>query len=123
MHTLKTFHKPPPPPPPPRSPRRASIFHLDNPHSLPVLNILYQQQQQSAPALYILTLSNLVGSDSARCTPGLPYEGPLAELLQESEGEDAAESRVTLAEDVGRGNLASRQSRVKLQEASCASSA
>ena len=38
--------------------------------------------------------------------------------MQESEGEDAAESRVTLAEDVGRGNLASRQSRVKLQEAS-----
>ncbi len=35
---------------------------------------------------------------------------------QESEGEDAAETRVTLAEDVGRGNLASRQSRVKLQE-------
>ena len=42
----------------------------------------------------------------------------MAKLVQESEGEDAAESRVTLAEDVGRGNLASRQSRVKLQEAS-----
>lgn len=42
--------------------------------------------------------------------------------MQESEGEDAAESRVTLAEDVGRGNLASRQSRVKLQEASRSSS-
>ena len=41
----------------------------------------------------------------------------LAQLVQESEGEDAADSRVTLAEDVGRGNLASRQSRVKLQEA------
>ena len=37
-------------------------------------------------------------------------------LVQESEGEDAADSRVTLAQDVGRGNLASRQSRVKLQE-------
>jgi len=36
--------------------------------------------------------------------------------VQESEGEDAADSRVTLAQDVGRGNLASRQSRVKLQE-------
>lgn len=42
--------------------------------------------------------------------------------MQESEGEDAAESRVTLAEDVGRGNLASRQSRVRLQEASHSSS-
>ena len=36
--------------------------------------------------------------------------------LQESEGEEAADSRVTLAQDVGRGNMASRQSRVKLQE-------
>ncbi len=39
-----------------------------------------------------------------------------SDLVQESEGEDAVESRVSLAEDVGRGNLASRQSRVKLQE-------
>ncbi len=35
---------------------------------------------------------------------------------QESEGEEAAEQRVTLAEDLGRGNLAARQSRVRLQE-------
>ncbi len=44
-----------------------------------------------------------------------------SDLVQNSEGEDAAESRVTLAEDVGGGNLASRQSRVKLQEV-CAQS-
>ncbi len=37
--------------------------------------------------------------------------------VQESEGEEAAEQRVTLAEDLGRGNLAARQSRVRLQEA------
>lgn len=37
-------------------------------------------------------------------------------VMQESEGEEAADSRVTLADDLGRGNLASRQSRVKLQE-------
>lgn len=36
--------------------------------------------------------------------------------LQESEGEEAAESRVTLAQSMGRGNIAERQSRVKLQE-------
>lgn len=36
---------------------------------------------------------------------------------QESEGEEAAEQRVTLAEDMGRGNLAARQSRIRLQEA------
>jgi ribosome biogenesis protein SSF1/2 len=35
---------------------------------------------------------------------------------QESEGEEAGESRVTLAQDLGRGNLAARQSRVQLQE-------
>lgn len=37
-------------------------------------------------------------------------------LLQESEGEEAGEARVTLAQDLGHGNLASRQSRVQLQE-------
>ena len=36
--------------------------------------------------------------------------------MQESEGEEAAESRVTLAQDMGRGNLAARQSRIRLQE-------
>ena len=36
--------------------------------------------------------------------------------MQESEGEEAGESRVTLAQDLGRGNLAARQSRVQLQE-------
>lgn len=36
--------------------------------------------------------------------------------LQESEGEEAASSRVVLAQDMGRGNMASRQSRVLLQE-------
>ena len=36
--------------------------------------------------------------------------------LQESEGEEAAESRVTLPQDLGHGNLASRQSRVRLHE-------
>lgn len=40
-----------------------------------------------------------------------------AMAVQESEGEEAAEQRVTLAEDLGRGNLAARQSRVRLQEA------
>ena len=35
---------------------------------------------------------------------------------QESEGEEAAESRVTLAQDMGKGNVAARQSRIKLQE-------
>ncbi|KAK9807808.1 hypothetical protein WJX72_010030 [[Myrmecia] bisecta] len=34
----------------------------------------------------------------------------------ESEGEEAEASRVTLAHDMGKGNLASRQSRIKLQE-------
>ena len=34
----------------------------------------------------------------------------------ESEGEDAGDSRVMLERDMGRGNLAARQSRVKLQE-------
>ncbi|KAK9840668.1 hypothetical protein WJX81_008651 [Elliptochloris bilobata] len=34
----------------------------------------------------------------------------------ESEGEEAAEQRVMLEEDLGRGNLAARQSRVRLQE-------
>jgi len=34
----------------------------------------------------------------------------------ESEGEEAGESRVTLAQDLGKGNLASKQSRVKLHE-------
>ena len=34
----------------------------------------------------------------------------------ESEGEDAADSRVMLERDMGRGNLAARQSRVRLQE-------
>ncbi|GFR45635.1 hypothetical protein Agub_g7043, partial [Astrephomene gubernaculifera] len=34
----------------------------------------------------------------------------------ESEGEDAETSRVTLASDLGRGNVASRQSRVRLHE-------
>lgn len=37
-------------------------------------------------------------------------------MAQESEGEEAGESRVTLAQDLGKGNLASRQSRVQLQE-------
>ncbi len=36
--------------------------------------------------------------------------------LQESEGEEAMEAKVDLAQDMGRGNLASRQSRVRLQE-------
>ena len=36
----------------------------------------------------------------------------------ESEGEDAGDSRVMLERDMGRGNLAARQSRVKLQEVS-----
>ena len=40
----------------------------------------------------------------------------VSSLLQESEGEEAAEARVALAQDMGRGNLASRQSRVRLQE-------
>lgn len=38
---------------------------------------------------------------------------------QESEGEEAAEARVALAQDMGRGNLASRNSRVRLQEVCC----
>ena len=37
-------------------------------------------------------------------------------LPQESEGEEAAEARVALPQDMGRGNLAARQSRVRLQE-------
>ena len=42
-----------------------------------------------------------------------------AAVSQESEGEEAGESRVTLAQDLGRGNLAARQSRVQLQEVRC----
>ena len=37
-------------------------------------------------------------------------------MLQESEGEEAAEARVALSQNMGRGNLAARQSRVRLQE-------
>ena len=37
---------------------------------------------------------------------------------QESEGEEAAETRVLLPQDLGRGNIANRQSRVRLQEVS-----
>ena len=55
------------------------------------------------------------------CAPRPPASA--AELLtcfsfirQESEGEEAAESRVTLGQNLGRGNIAERQSRVKLQE-------
>lgn len=36
--------------------------------------------------------------------------------VQESEGEEAAESRVTLPQDLGHGNLAARQSRIRLHE-------
>ena len=39
---------------------------------------------------------------------------------QESEGEEAAEARVALPQDMGRGNLAQRNSRVRLQEVRCA---
>ncbi|KAL3136348.1 hypothetical protein ABBQ38_005610 [Trebouxia sp. C0009 RCD-2024] len=59
---------------------------------------------------------------SQRAVPDMGAVQDVSEFLSksgygsESEGEDAADSRVTLAEDVGRGNLASRQSRVKLQE-------
>ena len=35
---------------------------------------------------------------------------------QESEGEDAEASRVTLSQDLGKGNVAARQSRVRLHE-------
>ena len=42
--------------------------------------------------------------------------GSEAVRTQESEGEDAADSRVTLAQDMTKGNMASRQSRIKLQE-------
>ncbi|PNH02398.1 Peter Pan-like protein, partial [Tetrabaena socialis] len=37
-------------------------------------------------------------------------------FASESEGEDAEVSRVTLSQDLGRGNVASRQSRVRLHE-------
>ncbi|KAL0050815.1 hypothetical protein WJX82_007715 [Trebouxia sp. C0006] len=59
---------------------------------------------------------------SQRAVPDMGNVQDVSEFLSksgygsESEGEDAADSRVTLAQDVGRGNLASRQSRVKLQE-------
>ena len=49
----------------------------------------------------------------------MPCEDPADELpclAQESEGEEAAEARVALPQDMGRGNLAARQSRVRLQE-------
>ena len=39
-----------------------------------------------------------------------------AGMASESEGEDAAASRVTLAQDLGRTNMAQRKSRVKLHE-------
>ncbi|KAL0056366.1 hypothetical protein WJX82_010564 [Trebouxia sp. C0006] len=48
--------------------------------------------------------------------PAINVHSVSLKQCKDSEGEDAAESRVTLAEDVGGGNLASRQSRVKLQE-------
>lgn len=47
-----------------------------------------------------------------RAAPSTPRPHP----AQESEGEDAETSRVTLAQDLGRGNVAARQSRVRLHE-------
>ena len=44
--------------------------------------------------------------------PGTAYIWRL-HVLQESEGEEAAESRVTLGQNLGRGNIAERQSRVE----------
>eukprot|EP00891_Asterochloris_glomerata_P008337 jgi/Astpho2/8337/e_gw1.00122.100.1_t len=57
-----------------------------------------------------------------RAVPDLSNVQDVADYLtkggygSESEGEDAGDSRVVLERDMGRGNLAARQSRVKLQE-------
>ena len=61
----------------------------------------------TCPRARILLCSVGVRRVTAPC-PGAPD--------QESEGEEAAEARVALAQDMGRGNLASRNSRVRLQE-------
>ncbi|KAK9794607.1 hypothetical protein WJX73_006493 [Symbiochloris irregularis] len=59
---------------------------------------------------------------AGRALPNLANMQDVSELLtksgygSESEGEEAAESRVTLNQNLGRGNIAERQSRVKLQE-------
>ena len=66
------------------------------------------------PLAAIMTLVSLRFKLKAVVTTELPFT--VYVCRQESEGEEAADSRVTLADDLGRGNLASRQSRVKLQE-------
>lgn len=60
------------------------------------------------------SLAYVTGEGTSACAHLKRLE---AVAVQESEGEEAAEQRVTLAEDLGRGNLAARQSRVRLQEA------
>ncbi|KAK9864546.1 hypothetical protein WJX84_005879 [Apatococcus fuscideae] len=67
-------------------------------------------------------VSKGIKSIVGRRVPDLSRLHDVSELLtqggygSESEGEEAAESRVTLAQDLGHGNLAARQSRVRLHE-------
>ncbi|KAK9835617.1 hypothetical protein WJX74_004263 [Apatococcus lobatus] len=67
-------------------------------------------------------VSKGVKSIVGRRLPDLSRLHDVSELLttggygSESEGEEAAESRVTLPQDLGHGNLAARQSRVRLHE-------
>ena len=65
----------------------------------------------AAVHLCLLKQGNPERQAASICHPVLP-----GLAAKESEGEEAAEARVALAQDMGRGNLASRHSRVRLQE-------
>ncbi|CAK0738206.1 hypothetical protein CVIRNUC_001009 [Coccomyxa viridis] len=73
----------------------------------------------AAPSGVTRSVKQLV---NRRQLPNMGALGDVSELLtksgygSESEGEEAAEARVALPQDMGRGNLAARQSRVRLQE-------
>lgn len=71
----------------------------------------YMQRRPASPWCTLMTHTVHQNGQYAhtytRCSPVCP---------QESEGEDAEASRVTLAQDMGKGNSASRQSRVRLHE-------
>eukprot|EP00884_Botryococcus_braunii_P008786 jgi/Botrbrau1/17909/Bobra.50_1s0010.1 len=73
----------------------------------------------ATPSGVTKSIKSLVGQ---RHLPNMAHLTDISELLtksgygSESEGEEAAEARVTLPQDLGRGNLASRQSRIRLHE-------
>jgi hypothetical protein len=64
----------------------------------------------------VIKVRSSVRTWHACCGGGGADSQTLDMAAQESEGEEAAEARVALPQDMGRGNLAQRQSRVRLQE-------